>query len=197
MVKAFLSLERAYLTVGTVESVIPMFLAPDAGDDGNGNICIHSIIMTDEDHDWWMESGQALQRGMTRCTEPDASTSLADRTVLQSRDATLMVARGRRVSRPFVPVVAAKKVCGTVFYKQYTEKYPDGVAQFTRLTVSPLYPVFAGLQLELEQQARDTTVSPLTVQFGRMAVAVTHFPSSTEVSQQGRCDTCHNPFTTL
>ena len=38
-----LDLAFCYLTVGTVESVIPMILAPGAG--------AHSIIMTDEGND--------------------------------------------------------------------------------------------------------------------------------------------------
>ncbi len=176
-----LDLAFCYLTVGTAQSIIPMFLAL-------GDIGIHSIRMTDEEHDWWMEAGPALQERAR-----DGWVHKAGCEYFAGRSNHITIPRRDHNGDLEAPSISPICSCGcgdaslrdTPFYKQYAEKHPDGVAQFTRLAVSPLYPVFAGLQLE--QQA--------TAPFGRMAVAASQ--SSAEVSRQGRCDACHKPFTTL
>ena len=124
--------------------------------------------------DWWVEAGPspALQE---RARDGWSHKADCEYFVGGPNGDTIITPRRDPLGKPSARVISPICSCGcgevslhgTPFFERYAKKYPEGVAHFARLAVSPLFPVFTPPDLvqmrEVSQQATTRTATPLRI----------------------------------
>ena len=198
-----LDLAICYLTVPKLQVVVQLIMEGGGGRQ-------HSVTMTEEEHAWWVEAGPTLQERAR-----DGWKHRTDCEYFKSSTNGVSVEIPRRDTRGDLAEAYVSPICtcgcgsaslvGTPFYEQYASKYPQAVAEFTRVAVSPLYPLFTAHQFheEIRQKQpteREKVTSPGAVAKSAVAQAAPKEPSPNRIgSGEDRkyCDNCHKQSSTL
>lgn len=188
-----------FLTRPLLRDVLPLF-----SDQSHGSVGLHSVRMTEDEHELWLLAAPALQE---RARDGWAHRSDCEY-FAGGRTRIPRLNRGTSAEPMDPPICSCgsgrASLAGTPFFKKYAAKYPKAVAQFTRVAVSPLFQLFDVHSLAMQaskkgdvqeeaQQKRTSVSDSAKIKGGRSGgggESLTSVVTSTAAPDPRKCATC-------